>query len=117
MKQVKIISKGGKPWEESLIKTTTNYIKDRLMDEELKNNEEVKNQFKGFDQIDDLADEPTIDNMFGIDTSRETINEYTKAELERCKDLKYFYSVYIVKRELTDIEENYLNLYLDNLNK
>ena len=117
MKQVKVISKEGKPWEESLIKTTKNYIKDRLMDEELKNNEEVKNQFKGFDQIEDLADEPTIDNMFGVDSSKETVEEYTKAELERCKDLKYFYAKYIVERELTDLEDSMLTMYTENLNK
>lgn len=117
MKQVKVVSKEGKPWEESLIKTTKNYIKDRLMDEELKNNEEVKNQFQAFNNIEDLTEEPTIDNMFGVDSSKETVEEYTKAELERCKDLKYFYGVYIVERELTDFEDTMLTMYTENLNK
>lgn len=116
MKQVKVVSKEGKPWEESLIKTTKNYITDRLMDEDLKNNDEIKNSFKPFEELEPET-LPNIDNVFGVSTSKEEIAEYTKQELERCKDLKYFYGVYIVQRELTDLEDSMIDMYLDNLNK
>lgn len=115
MKQVKVVSKEGKPWEESLIKTTKNYITDRLMDEDLKSNEEVKEGFEPFKELEPETF-PNIDNVFGIDTSKETVEEYTKQELERCKDLKYFYGKYIVERELTDLESNMLDMYMENLN-
>jgi hypothetical protein len=115
MKTIKVINKEGHPWNEGIIKTTKNYIKDRLMDEDLKNNEEVVNNFKAFEIIE--PEEVTIDNAFGIDTSRESIDSYVKDELEKCKDIKHFYAVYMVKRELTDEEDNLLTMYLNNLSK